>query len=72
LYDAYKDREAIFATDRDLLNLLVGGAVAAVVGYLSIEWLLGFLKRNATYAFIVYRLVLGGSLIGLLATGRLH
>ena len=32
-----------------------------------IAWLLGYLKRHATYGFIVYRLVLGVTIIGLLA-----
>ena len=65
--DTYDDRDRLFTTGADVLNLVVGGAVAAVVGYLSIAWLLGYLARNATYGFIVYRLVLAAVLLGLLA-----
>lgn len=65
--DTYDDRHRLFTTGADVLNLVVGGAVAAVVGYLSIAWLLGFLARNATYGFIIYRLVLAAVLFGLLA-----
>ena len=67
LYDAYKDRNEIFQTQSDVLNLVVGAAVAGVVGYLSIAWLIGFLKRYSTVGFVVYRLMLAGVLFGLLA-----
>ena len=67
LKETYDDRTKMFASGDDVLNLVVGMAVAGVVGYLSIAWLLGYLKRHATYGFIVYRLVLGVTIIGLLA-----
>lgn len=65
--DTYDDRDRLFASGADVLNLVVGGTVAAVVGYLSIAWLLGYLVRNGTYGFILYRLVLAAVLFGLLA-----
>jgi undecaprenyl-diphosphatase len=71
LYDAYKDRHEMLRTETDVVNLVVGASVAAVVGYASIAWLLGFLKRYSTYGFIVYRLALAALLFGLLATGWL-
>lgn len=51
--------------------LLVGTLVAAVVGYLSIWFLLAFLRKNSTAVFIVYRVVLGVILLALLWTGLL-
>lgn len=72
LYDAYKDRDALFQTEQDAINLLVGAGVAGVVGYLSIAWLLGFLKRHETYGFVVYRLLVGGLIIWFLAVGWLR
>ena len=72
LYDAYQDRDVILATESDLLNLAVGTTVAGVVGYASIAWLLGFLNKHATYGFIVYRLLLGGLILGLWAKGWLQ
>ncbi|MEZ5346068.1 MAG: undecaprenyl-diphosphatase UppP [Pyrinomonadaceae bacterium] len=39
--------------------LLVGTIVAGIVGYLSIWFLLAFLKRYSTAVFIIYRIILG-------------
>src|SRR5262245_32132574 len=52
--------------------LVVGLVVSAFVGYLAIAWLLGFLKSNTTYGFVVYRLILGFAVLGLLAAGVTH
>ncbi len=49
--------------------LIVGTIVAAVVGYLSIWFLLAYLKRNSTAIFIVYRLVVGAALLTLIYMG---
>ncbi|MFT3745361.1 MAG: undecaprenyl-diphosphate phosphatase [Pyrinomonadaceae bacterium] len=49
--------------------LLVGTIVAGIVGYLSIWFLISFLKRNTTAIFIVYRIVLGIVLLILLWQG---
>ena len=43
----------------DFLALLVGTVVAGIVGYLSIWFLLAFLRRNSTAIFIIYRLIVG-------------
>lgn len=51
------------------MPLVVGTLVAAVVGYLSIYFLLAFLKKNSTTIFIVYRLILGAAILGLLWFG---
>jgi undecaprenyl-diphosphatase len=49
--------------------LILGTIIAAVVGYLSIWFLIAFLKRNSTAIFIVYRIVLGSVLLFLLWRG---
>ncbi|HXG85653.1 MAG TPA: undecaprenyl-diphosphatase UppP [Pyrinomonadaceae bacterium] len=49
--------------------LIVGTIVSAVVGYLSIWFLLSFLKRNSTAVFIVYRIILGVTILILLWQG---
>ncbi len=69
LYDAYKERNELFQSDADVRNLLVGATVAGMVGYGSIAWLIGFLKRYSTYGFIVYRILLGLAIFGLVAKG---
>lgn len=49
--------------------LLVGTLVAAVVGYLSIWFLISYLKKNSTAIFIIYRVILGAVLLILLWRG---
>lgn len=51
------------------MPLLAGTLVSGVVGYLSIWFLLSFLKRNSTLIFIIYRLLLGILLLALLWYG---
>jgi undecaprenyl-diphosphatase len=67
LKEMYDDRHELFASGGEITNLVVGAAVAAVVGYLSIAWLIGFLKRYSTYGFIVYRLALAAVIMALWA-----
>lgn len=52
--------------------LLVATAVAGVVGYASIDFLIRFLKRRSTMVFIVYRIALGVLLLALLHAGVLQ
>jgi undecaprenyl-diphosphatase len=51
--------------------LIVGLATAAGSGYLSVAWLLRFLRTRTTYGFVVYRIVLGVGLIAAVLAGRL-
>jgi undecaprenyl-diphosphatase len=51
--------------------LAVATLVSGVVGYLSIWFLLAFLRRNSTAIFIVYRLILGSVILALLWYGVL-
>ncbi len=68
LYDDWHE----LRSSGQVVPLAVGTAVAAVVGYLSIAWLLHFLKRYSTAVFVAYRLVLGAAILALLAGGYLH
>lgn len=49
--------------------LAVGTVVAAVVGYASIWFLLRFLRKNSTLVFIIYRIIVGAAILGLLYFG---
>jgi undecaprenyl-diphosphatase len=49
--------------DIGIAALLTGLAVAAISGYLSVAWLLRFLRTRTTYGFVVYRVLLGISLL---------
>ena len=51
--------------------LAVGLLVAAVFGYLSIAWMLRFLRTRTTMPFVVYRVAIGALLLAAIATGRL-
>ncbi|MDX2851616.1 undecaprenyl-diphosphate phosphatase [Actinacidiphila glaucinigra] len=53
----------------DTAPLIVGTVVSFVVAYGSIAWLLKFVAKHSFNAFIVYRLVIGTLLFGLLGTG---
>ena len=43
----------------DYLNLIVGIFASFVVGYISIEFLLRFLRIHGTLVFVIYRILLG-------------
>ncbi|MEV6327719.1 undecaprenyl-diphosphate phosphatase [Streptomyces sp. NPDC051909] len=51
--------------------LIVGTAVSFVVAYASIAWLLKYVAQHSFNAFVIYRLVVGVLLLGLLTTGVL-
>ncbi|MEU1151937.1 undecaprenyl-diphosphate phosphatase [Streptomyces sp. NPDC005918] len=56
----------------DALPLIVGTAVSFAVAYASIAWLLKFVAKHSFNAFVLYRIVIGVLLFGLLGTGALH
>ena len=47
-----------------MVNLAVSTAVSALVGYASIAFLISYLRRHSTYAFIIYRLIAGAIVLG--------
>lgn len=53
-----------------LVNLAVGTIISGIVGYLSIWFLLRFLRTHTTGVFIGYRLVVGSVILIMLFTGR--
>ena len=56
----------------DFAALAVGTIVAGVVGYLSIWFLLAFLRKRSTAVFIIYRIVVGAIILVLLRQGVLN
>jgi undecaprenyl-diphosphatase len=64
-------RSELLASGNDALKLVVALVVTAVVGYATIPWLLGYLRKRTTFVFVVYRLFLAGLLLFLLATERI-
>ncbi|MFE2420857.1 undecaprenyl-diphosphate phosphatase [Streptomyces hokutonensis] len=51
--------------------LVVGTVVSFVVAYASIAWLLKFVAKHSFNAFVIYRIIIGVLLFGLLGTGVL-
>src|SRR5262245_61718276 len=54
-----------------LTPLLIGTIVSGIIGYLSIWFLLRFLRTHTTGIFIGYRLIVGGVILVLLFMGRI-
>ncbi|MFI6369604.1 undecaprenyl-diphosphate phosphatase [Streptomyces sp. NPDC050546] len=52
--------------------LAVGTLVSFLVAYASIAWLLKFVAKHSFNAFVIYRIVVGVLLFGLLGAGVLH
>ncbi|WP_329298140.1 undecaprenyl-diphosphate phosphatase [Streptomyces sp. NBC_00659] len=52
--------------------LIAGTVVSFVVAYASIAWLLKFVAKHSFNAFVIYRIVIGVLLFGLLGTGVLE
>ena len=55
----------------DFVALAVGTFVAGIVGYLSIWFLLAYLRKRSTAVFIIYRIIVGVIILLLLAKGVL-
>ncbi|MFI9542399.1 undecaprenyl-diphosphate phosphatase [Streptomyces sp. NPDC052016] len=67
----YELKDAL-GTGAGAAPLAVGTAVSFVVAYASIAWLLRFVAKHSFTAFVIYRIVVGVLLFGLLGTGVLH
>jgi undecaprenyl-diphosphatase len=64
-------RHELLAAPNAGRNLVVATVIAIFVGYAAVAFLMNYLKRHTTWAFIIYRLALGALLLALLASGRL-
>jgi undecaprenyl-diphosphatase len=63
-------REAVhILSPDDILPLIIGVIVSGVVGYLSIWFLLAFLRKNSTLIFIIYRIIVGAAILACLYFG---
>ena len=58
-----------FLNYQGTLNLIAATLAAALVGYLSIDLLLRYLKKNTTFVFVGYRLILGVLILVLIGYG---
>lgn len=71
VYQFYEERQRILASQNDLIAIIIASVVSGIIGYASIAFLLRFLKTHTTYVFIIYRVVLGVTMLVLLRQGIL-
>jgi undecaprenyl-diphosphatase len=69
LYQMYKIRHHIF--DNEIIMLIIATIVSGIVGYISISFLLHYLRKHSTYLFIFYRIALGMLLLFLISNGMM-
>ena len=69
LLQLLKEPSSAAMLKENLVTLLLGNAVAFVVAVLAIRFFIGFLTKYGFKAFGYYRIVVGGILLILLATG---
>jgi undecaprenyl-diphosphatase len=67
LYESLK-----FLTSDMTINLIVSTIVSGIIGYLAIDFLLKFLKKNTTFVFVYYRILLGSLILILLYTNIIN
>jgi undecaprenyl-diphosphatase len=72
VFQLVETRRVLFASPGETAKLAVALVVTAAVGYATIPWLLAFLRKRTTFLFIVYRLLLAGAIVALLAGGQLQ
>lgn len=70
IYELAKHWHAI-STAQLARPIILATSVAFVVGWASIDFLLKFLRRNPTYVFVVYRIVVGALILALIGMGNL-
>ncbi len=59
--------EALAFIDKTMVvNMIVATIVSAVSGYLAIDFLLKYLRKNTTFAFVYYRIAAGVFILALL------
>jgi undecaprenyl-diphosphatase len=69
VFELVEARKELMASELGPAKLVVAIIVAGVVGYATIPWLLGYLRRRTTFVFIIYRLLLAALLFYLLRNG---
>ena len=72
LYELYKAlTDPSTPSTYSMSMTLVATLIAFVVGYAMIAWLLKFVSTRSFAPFVIYRVLLGGVVIALLAAGKI-
>jgi undecaprenyl-diphosphatase len=69
--ELFEERKELLKSSDDAAKLAVAVLVAGIVGYATIPWLLGYLRKYTMFVFIVYRLLLAAVLFYLLFSGQI-
>ena len=72
IYQLYETRDVLMVLSSELVNLVAATVFAGVVGYLSIAFLISYLKKHTTSLFIIYRIALGVGILGLVVAGYIQ
>jgi undecaprenyl-diphosphatase len=68
LYELYSERGVLISSGDSLISLIIATIVSGIIGYLSIWFLLSYLKKHSMMIFIIYRVIFGVLIIILLST----
>lgn len=68
-YELYSERQALL--NENTLSLIIATVVSGIVGYMSIAFLINYLKTRTNMLFIVYRIILAIAILILLRIGEL-
>ncbi|MFI5211473.1 MAG: undecaprenyl-diphosphate phosphatase [Ignavibacteria bacterium] len=68
LYELFSQRNTLLSGESAILSLLIATVVSGIVGYWSIGFLLGFIKKHSLTLFVIYRILFGMIIIILLST----
>ncbi len=71
MLELYHSWHGIASSPASGLNLIVATAVAGITGYVSIAFLLNYLKKHTTTIFIAYRIAAGAGILYLISSGLL-
>jgi undecaprenyl-diphosphatase len=68
LFDMLRDGSS---SSNDIDVFVVGFIAAGVVGYAAVAFLLRYLRANTLLGFVIYRVLLGVTVLGLVAGGMI-
>lgn len=63
VYELISERKELFSANEGLTSLLTATIVSGIIGYISIWFLLKFVKTHSLLLFIVYRVIIGAVII---------
>ncbi|NTV92814.1 MAG: undecaprenyl-diphosphatase UppP [Chlorobiaceae bacterium] len=71
LFELYHTWDIIASSAESVAAITAATITAGITGYLSIAFLISYLKKHTTSIFIIYRLFLGTGILAFIATGSL-